>query len=535
MLPLNNHSYYSILQSTLSPQKIVELSIANKVNYAALTDINGMYGLIQFSKYAIEKGVKPIIGSEIEDPNDSSLRAIFIAKNNAGYSKLCLLITMRKLKDDFKILDLFDEQLQDLFIITSSLEILQKMNQNNLNKENCFVELILSKKRKNLTRKLFEFAKKNNFRVIASHPVFFETKDDYTLLKILLAIKNRKTIDNIAEEELIDEEYYFKTSSEFENQWNKLPESLESIDFIVRNCNVDMNFSKLKFPVFPIDNHQSAYEILREKTYEGMLEKYPNAEENVIRRLEYELEVINELGFNDYFLIVWDIVQEAKRRNMMIIGRGSAANSLVAYCLGFTQVDPIRYNLYFERFLNRGRSSPPDVDLDFSWKERDEIVKYVFEKYGYDKVAMISTHITFRARSALREVAKVFGVPDSEISKFSKLIPWTSAKNLPDISKKFPEAKELKFDTEPWISIINYASKLSSIPRHLSIHPSGIVISPEPINRYVALEFAKNKGLGLIITQPDMYSIEDFGLVKIDLLSQRSLSVLKDTLMKLKE
>ncbi|PJA96051.1 MAG: DNA polymerase III subunit alpha, partial [Ignavibacteriales bacterium CG_4_9_14_3_um_filter_34_10] len=182
-----------------------------------------------------------------------------------------------------------------------------------------------------------------------------------------------------------------------------------------------------------------------------------------------------------------------------------------------------------------GRKSPPDVDLDFSWRERDEIVKYVFDKYGYDKVAMISTHVTFRARSAFREVAKVFGIPDSEISKYSKFIPWTSAANLPVISEKFPEAKSIKFDSEPWISVINYAKQLSSFPRHLSIHPSGLVISPEPINKYVALEFAKNKGLGLIITQPDMYSIEDMGLVKIDLLSQRSLGVLRDTIMMIKE
>jgi DNA polymerase III alpha subunit len=198
-------------------------------------------------------------------------------------------------------------------------------------------------------------------------------------------------------------------------------------------------------------------------------------------------------------------------------------------------VDPIEHNLYFERFLNRGRTSPPDVDLDFSWKERDEIVKYVFEKYGYDKVAMISTTVTFRARSAFRETAKVFGIPDGEISKYSKFIPWTSAQNLPVLAQKFPEAKSLKFDAEPWKSVIDIASKLSSFPRHLSIHPGGIVITSDPITNYVALEYAKNKGVGIIITQPDMYPIEDLGLIKIDLLSQRSLGVLRDTLSRVNE
>ncbi len=236
------------------------------------------------------------------------------------------------------------------------------------------------------------------------------------------------------------------------------------------------------------------------------------------------------LDLSDYFLIVWDIVNEAKRRGMMLIGRGSAGNSLVAYCLGFTQIDPIKQNLFFERFMNSARKSPPDIDIDFSWKERDEIVKYVFEKYGYDRVAMISTTITFRARSAFRETAKAFGISEREISKYSKMIPWTNAENLPNISVKFPESRGLGFDKEPWKTIVNLASKIANFPRHLSIHPSGIVITPSKITDYCALEYAKNKGLGLIITQPDMYSLEDLGLVKIDLLSQRSLGVLRDTM-----
>ncbi|CAG0974991.1 partial DNA polymerase III subunit alpha, partial [Anaerolineae bacterium] len=189
---------------------------------------------------------------------------------------------------------------------------------------------------------------------------------------------------------------------------------------------------------------------------------------------------------------------------------------------------------YFERFLNKSRTTPPDVDIDFSWRERDEIIKYVFDKYGYDRVAMISTTVTFRARSAFRETAKVFGISEAELSEYSKLIPWTDARNLPDIAARFPEARSLKFDTEPWKTIVNLAARLAGFPRHLSIHPSGIVIAPEPITRFCALEFAKNKGLGLIVTQPDMYPVEELGLVKIDLLSQRALGVLRDTVDKVK-
>ena len=246
--------------------------------------------------------------------------------------------------------------------------------------------------------------------------------------------------------------------------------------------------------------------------------------------MEQELSVIQESNFTEYFLIVWDIVNEAKKRGMMLIGRGSAGNSLVAYLLGFTQIDPIKHNLFFERFMNKARKSPPDIDLDFSWKERDDIVKYIFEKYGYDHVAMISTTVTFRARSAFRETAKAYGISEREISRYSKKIPWTNAGNLPGITKRFPESRNLGFDKEPWKSIINLSSRIGNFPRHLSIHPSGIVITPERMTNYCALEYAKNKGLGLIITQPDMYSIEDLGLIKIDLLSQRSLGVLRDTM-----
>jgi DNA polymerase III alpha subunit len=220
---------------------------------------------------------------------------------------------------------------------------------------------------------------------------------------------------------------------------------------------------------------------------------------------------------------------------MITIGRGSAANSIVAYCLGITQIDPIKHNLYFERFLNKARSNPPDIDIDFSWKERDDIIKYVFEKYGYENVAMISTHVTFRARSAFRETAKAFGISDREISEYSKKIPWTSAKNLPNLNQLFPESKSLNLSDEPWKTIIDLAVKISDFPRHLSIHPGGIIIAPSKITNFTALEYVKNKGLGLIVTQYDMYSIEELGLVKIDLLSQRSLGVLRDTISQIEK
>jgi DNA polymerase III alpha subunit len=422
------------------------------------------------------------------------------------------------------------QSLSNLFIITSSVELLKAAGSP---RENVFAELIITDKQKKRTRQIYEFAKANNIAVAASHPAYFASIKDYTLYKVLNAIRLGTTLENIKEEDIVDSEYHLRTPAEIKQDWRALPEAVWNVERIARSCKVDLELGKYKFPLFSLPAGETAFSLLWKIAFRGLEERYQPITDQSVKRLQYELEVIDEMGFCDYFLIVWDIIREAKSRGAHHIGRGSAANSLVAYCLGLTEVDPIKYNLYFERFLNRGRISPPDVDLDFSWKERDEIIKYVYERYGYDKTAMISTTVTFRARSAFREVAKAFGISESEISKYSKFIPWTSAHNLPHLAEKFPETKSFDFKDEPWKSIIDIASRLSSFPRHLSIHPSGIVITPHAMTNYTALEYAKNKGLGLIITQPDMYSIEELGLIKIDLLSQRSLGLLKDTMRRI--
>lgn len=533
MFTLHAHSNYSLLQGTIPIEELVSFAKRSGSTFAALTDTNAMYGLIQLVKVCKEQNIKPILGAYIDDPKKDELDAIFIAKNNAGYSHLCRLITTRKLKGDFSLIDIFDEPLTDLFVITSSLELLKQIKVNLQLRENLFVELFSTEKSKKNTRILFEYAKQNKLQIVASHPAYFICEKDFLLHKVVTAIRLNTTVHNLTKDQTVDEEYFLKTPDYYTKTWKALPEAIWSAERIVKQCNVDLETGKNKFPYFPLPPGETPFSYLWKLSFEGLSRRYQPITEHAIKRLQYELDVIEELGFSDYFLVVWDLIREAQNRGMLHIGRGSAANSLVSYCLGFTEVDPIEQNLYFERFLNRARTSPPDVDLDFSWKERDDIIKYVFDRYGYDKVAMISTTVTFRARSAFREVAKAFGVSESEISKYSKFIPWTSAKNLSNIAEKFPETRSLDFQNEPWKSIIALASQLAGYPRHLSIHPSGIVITRTKITDYVALEFAKNKGLGLIITQPDMYSTEELGLIKIDLLSQRSLGVLKDTMKRI--
>ena len=538
MIPLHVHSNYSLLEGVIPVEKIIEKAVEYSLPAIALTDTNAMYGLIKFYKTALEYNIKPILGTYINEPESSPLSlvrrgaggkvayAVFLAKNFDGYSDVCRIITSRKLKKDFSLFSLLQEYHTNLFIISGSAQLLRSIP----SYDNIFVELIDTESHQKNSLLLYELAQNRKLKYIISNPVYFSNPEDYILHKVVKAVHHRDTFENIQNEYLVDKEFYFKHPDDFLKYHHKIPEAFKNIDYIVENCNVDLQLGKYKFPKYSDIKDENSNTYLWQVSYAGLEMQYKQITPEILSRFEMELNVINDLQLTDYFLVVWDLHREAQRRGMVTIGRGSAANSLIAYCLGLTQVDPIQQHLYFERFLNRSRSSPPDIDIDFSWKERDEIVRYVFEKYGYDKVAMISTHVTMKARSAFRETAKVFGYSEQEINKMSRLIPWTDARNLPNVSELFPESRSLKFDKEPWKTIVNVASRLANFPRHLSIHCGGIVISPQKITNYTALEYANNKGIGLIITQPDMYSIEDLGLVKIDLLSQRSLGVLRDTI-----
>lgn len=530
MIPLHVHSNYTLLKGTIPVDQLVKRAVELGLPSLAITDTNAMNGVIQFVKIADENKIKPIIGTLIDDPGNKSNYILLLAKNNKGYSDVCKIITSRKLNDDFSLLSILKNKWRNLFIITPSIELLKDMNPS----ENIFIELITTNNEKAENRKRYDFAETNNFKCVATNPIYFLRKHDYHLHKTVTVIRLSSTLKNVEEDELVDKDFYFKDPILINKKWKTLQDVLDQSNKIADECNVNLKLNDYKFPSYPVPSNETAESLLWKETYKGLSKKYHPITDAIKKRVEDELAVIREMNFTEYFLIVWDIVREARQRGMLLIGRGSAANSIVAFCLGLTQVDPIELNLYFERFMNKARSSPPDVDIDFSWKERDKIIKYIFEEYGYEKVAMISTTVTFRARSAFREVAKAYGFTNEEISKFSKRIPWTSAANLPNLSKLFPESKKLNFNQEPWKSIVSLASKIAGFPRHLSIHPGGIVIAPNKITDYVALEYAKNKGLGLIVTQPDMYSIEDIGLIKIDILSQRSLGVLRDTMESIK-
>ncbi|MEJ5263362.1 MAG: PHP domain-containing protein, partial [Ignavibacterium sp.] len=411
MIPLHIHSHYSLLDGAFRIDELIQKAKELNIRSLALTDTNGMYGLVNFYKQCNEAGIKPILGGYLNDISDKKKYALFLAKNEQGFSDLCKIITSRKLDDNFDLKALLKDYQPNLIIITPVVEYLKIVNPKN----QFYAELFKTKRQKNYTAELYSFTKEKKIKVVASNPIYFLNKDDFIIHKLLRAIDENTTIANLGDEEVADPEFYFKSLDEMKNLFRDIPEALLESEKIAEQCNVNLKIGEYKFPYFP-NAKPDSFTFFYKIVYDGFSRKYPNATLSEKERLEKEIEVITSLGFVDYFLIVWDIVQVAKRRGILYIGRGSAANSMVAYCLDLTQIEPIRNNLFFERFLNRARSSPPDVDLDFSWKERDEMIKYVFEKYGYENVAMISTHVTFRARSAFREVAKAFGISDAEIS-----------------------------------------------------------------------------------------------------------------------
>ncbi|MBN2288771.1 MAG: DNA polymerase III subunit alpha, partial [Candidatus Glassbacteria bacterium] len=334
------------------------------------------------------------------------------------------------------------------------------------------------------------------------------------------------TLDGLEDGDTVENSCWLADPATMARRLNEWPaEALVNTCRIAGRCNVELPVERVIFPEVKLPHGESAYSRLLKAAFRGACRRYRPMRAEVLERLRAELEVIDRLGFAPYFLAVADIARFARRKRIPMVGRGSAANSLVSYCLGITDVDPIRYELFFERFLNPERNSPPDIDLDFSWRRRDEVLDYVYRTYGADRVAMICTYVTFSSRLAFRETAKAMGLTPAEINRFSRVLPRRALGSLGTLEQQWPECRGLPVREEPYRSVLELAARLDGFPRHLSIHAGGIVVSPFPLTDLVPLE---RSAKGLVVTQYDMFAVEELGLVKIDLLSQRSLSVVED-------
>ncbi|MFQ5707948.1 MAG: DNA polymerase III subunit alpha [bacterium] len=538
---LHTHSYFSLLDGTMPVRTLVEHTKALGMSAVALTDHNGLYGAIEFYQVCKELGVKPIIGAQLALTNGGSL--VLLAKNTSGYRNLCEIISRGHLRGGHLN---FQCEREDLVACKEGLVVLSAGKQGLISrlvlscnvgeaeaycrwmKEEFGADFYLEIQRfvardDFLNERLQEIASRCQVPLVATNDVHLLSPRDLPLRRVLHAIGQNTLLEQVRTAG--HEEQFLKSPAQMRRLFARFPEAVQNTQKIAELCNLDFSLGEPVFPVTEVPAGEAAPSYLRKLCLRGARERYRPLTSKVFERLEYELGVINRLGFTDYFLIVRDIVDFCRRESIPCVGRGSAADSLVAYVLGITFADPIRFNLYFERFLNPERTDAPDIDLDICWKSRDRVLDYVYKKYGSDKTAMICTFNTFQSRAAIREVAKTFGLPEEEIGQLTRHFPYMA--KLEPTLEKVPELKHQSGANHIYQEIIRISKQLAGFPRHLSIHAGGVIIAPDRITHYTPLEVA---GKGLIISQYDMYSIERLGLVKMDLLGVRSLSIITECL-----
>lgn len=531
---LHVHSAFSLLEGGFSIPQMLFRAQELQLPAIALTDTNGLYAAVTFTKFARQLGIKPLVGACLRSTDGS---AVLLAKNRDGFAQISQIVTARHLVEGFslrqdlkKLAFTSDPQ---MFVLSSDEELLSDLAPC-WNRAHLFADLQRTERpgSEKQMRRLRDLAQFLRIGAAATGNVHFLHRQDFALHRILMAVGHQSHIH--ATLPLCAEDCWLKTPLQMEHLFADIPDALRSTEQIAEQCDDDLELGRTTFPDFPLPAGETAAGLLDRLCREGLRRRYgaqPSAEAE--DRLRREQDVIRRLGFAEYFLVVWDLLQYSKNHGIHWVGRGSAANSIVSYALGITNVDPIRYNLFFERFLNPERKSPPDIDVDFGWKERDRVLAYVYDRYGHDRVAMICTYVTFTARLAVREIGKALGLPDEEITAVSSRIPYgAGAAALLEDKTQFPETRDLPLEQEPYPTILKLAAHIHGFPRHLSIHVGGIVIAPYPITERVPMQRAAK---GLVVTQYDMYGVEDIGLVKIDLLAQRSLSVLDDVLRELQE
>ncbi|GAB4378706.1 MAG: hypothetical protein Kow0042_27400 [Calditrichia bacterium] len=540
---LHVHSYYSLLDGTMSPEELVQQARKLRFKHLALTDHNNLHGAVEFYQKAQAAGIHPIIGSEITLTDGSNL--VLLVKNDEGYRNLCRLLSLGHLRGGhlkFK-LELKDviRHKEGLFILSGghkgrlwALARQRKIEQAQAYcrqakaafGEDFFVELQQFVPNDFLVNiRLRDLALQHRLPLLASNDVHLLQAQDRFLRQALHAIDQNTLIDKVTSAG--SNQQYLKSEAEMAKLFSKFPQALQNSETIARQCQFQFSLGKPVFPKIELPPGETSFSYLWKLAFDGARQRYHPLTQKFIDRLSYELNIINQLGFSDYFLIVKDIVDFCNREGIPCVGRGSAGDSVVSYVLGITQVDPLRYNLYFERFLNPERADPPDIDLDICWKNRDRVLEYVYKKYGEDHTAMICTFNTFQLRSSIRDVARAFGFPEDEIAAITKYLPHYGIGQLAEAVDNLPECRDLQQNIGVFRQVLELAKRIADFPRHQSIHPGGVIIAPGKITDYTPLQVA---GKGIVVSHYDMYSIEPLGLVKMDLLGVRSLSIITDCL-----
>ncbi|MBI9084410.1 MAG: DNA polymerase III subunit alpha [Desulfobacterales bacterium] len=525
MIPLTIHSYYSLMWGTASPARLCAAARRMGYDRLALTDTDNLYGLWPFLAACRREGLTPVVGAELTDCV-SNRRAVCLVENDRGYGNLCRLITRRHGPKPFDLANVLPDFSEGLTVLTRSAQLLERWHGAGV-----FVAGAAPRKPDGAALALKKTCRRLGVSLVATPGSFFVEPEDAVVHRMLRCIDRGTTLSRLAPADAAPADAFLGSPEEYARRFAPWPETVAATGALARRLTFTGPAFGLVLPPWADDKGRSPETLLREAAYAGARRRYGDLSEAVVDRLEHELRIIADMGFSSYFLVVQDIV----RRSPRICGRGSGAASLVAYCLFITNVCPVRHNLYFERFLNPGRKDPPDIDVDFAWDERDAVIASVIDQYA-GHAAMVCNHVTFGPRMAIREVAKVYGLPDGEIGRISKRLPWLwrtegADADLLERMRRLPVMRGVDFPP-PWPEIIALAQRIVGVPRHLSVHSGGVVITPNPLEDYVPVETAPK---GVPIIQWEKEGAEAAGLVKIDLLGNRSLGVIRDAVADLGE
>ncbi|PGY10007.1 DNA polymerase III subunit alpha [Bacillus sp. AFS031507] len=548
---LHVYSAYSLLTSTASVPDLIENAQKKGFSAIALTDRNVMYGTIEFYKLCKKNNLKPIIGLtvdvESENNNNESYPLVLLAENDHGYKNLLKISSTVQTKTDHGIpLRWLKHYSEGLIAITPGLE--GEIEQSILNGEEEIARNIIRKLDTIFGRNCFflgiqnhqleqEITIRNQFNLIskemnvplvATNQVYYLEKEDMFAQECLLAIKNGDKLQDDHREKLENDQFYLKTASEMVDRFSDVPDALENTHRIANRCDFNIELNKTYLPTFPTENGIPAEEYLEVLCNQGLSERFSAPSQEYYDRLSYELSVIKRMEFSNYFLIVWDFMRYARAQGILTgPGRGSAAGSLVAYVLYITDVDPLKHNLLFERFLNPERISMPDIDIDFPDHRRDEVINYVAAKYGELHVAQIVTFGTLAAKAALRDVGKVFGLNSKELEHLSRTIPSRLGINLQGAYKESEPLRKFIKESPMNQRLFETALKLEGLPRHTSTHAAGVVISEKQLIDLIPIQRGSNH---VYLTQFSMEHLEEIGLLKMDFLGLRNLTLIDSIL-----
>ena len=517
---LHVHSHYSLLRGIDSLESLAQAARDQGMTRFALTDTNALYGFVFYRQICEEMGLTPIAGAEIVEAGAPAAkpgghgRALLLARGRDGYRSLCRVITARHLEPEFSLPAAIRANAQGLVVLSETPALLESLR----DAVPVHAELVPGRG----DRPLRTWARERGIPCVATNDVHFTRSEGRRLHQVLRAIDRNTTIDRVPLDDVAEPGRTFAGAAEMERRLSHAPEAIENAARLGEECAADWPMGRTVFPSFDLDRGTAA-EVLRARCEAGILHRYgrtPPAE--VSARLDRELAIITEKGFADYFLLVEAITSRTPR----ICGRGSGAASIVSFLLGITNVDPVRHNLFFERFLSPERRDPPDIDVDFAWDERDQIQLDVLRENGAPvRAAMVANHVGFRARGAIHEVAKVYGLPAAEITNVTKrLSEYWGLTNHVDRLDGRPRFRDVDFEP-PWPEILAIAVALEGHPRYLSVHAGGIVMVPDTLADHVPVEMAPK---GVPIVQWEKDQVEDYGLVKMDLLGNRSLAVIRD-------